>query len=371
MAYPRINARDLRVFPLAQRKNLLDLKRLVAEASAPPPPIEASLARQIADLAERIQAARRRGASVMLTYGAHLVKNGAAPLVSALLEAGYVTHLATQGAGTIHDWEFALQAFSGESVRDNTAHGCFGAWEETGRWLNLAVLVGAAQGMGLGESLCRLVADDGLVLPSADALRRQIGEAPGDDGTAARADLLWTMERFGIPSGRLAVQHPYKALSILGTAGRLGVPLTVHPGIGYDIIINHPMYHGGAMGRAAATDARVFAHAVDRLEGGVYLSVGSAIMSPQVFEKALSAANNLRISAGRPTVHDHTIAIVDLQDSGGWDWSQGEPPATNPAYYLRYCKTFYRMGGALEYVQCDNRVFLGHLAAALGVSPPG
>lgn len=367
MPYPKINALHLRVFPLAERKNLLDFKRLTAEAVAAPPAIEPPLAEQIDRLAEQIRLARRRGASVMLAYGAHLVKNGAAPLVASLLEAGYVTHLATQGAGVIHDWEFALQAWSGESVRENTARGCFGAWEETGRWLSLAVLVGAAAGLGLGESLARLVADDGVILPAAEDLRRQIAEAPGDDLCAAKADLLWTMEQFQLSSGRLAIEHPHKAHSILGAVGRLGVPLTVHPGIGYDIIVNHPMYHGGAMGRAAATDARVFAHAVDRLEGGVYLSVGSAIMSPQVFEKALSAANNLRLGSGRATVRDHTIAIVDLQASGGWDWSCGEPPPTNPAYYLRYCKTFYRMGGTLHYLQCDNRLFLAHLAGALGV----
>ena len=137
--------------------------------------------------------------------------------------------------------------------------------------------------------------------------------------------------------------------------------LTVHPGIGYDIITNHPLYHGGAIGRAAATDVRIFAASVDRLDGGAYMSVGSAIMSPQVFEKAFSAANNLRTAEGRPLLSDHYLAIVDLQDGGGWDWSRGEPPSNNPAYYLRFCKSFYRMGGTLDYLRCDNRSFLVHL----------
>ena len=112
---------------------------------------------------------------------------------------------------------------------------------------------------------------------------------------------------------------------------------------------------------------RIFAASVDRLDGGVYMSVGSAIMSPQVFEKAFSAANNLRAAEGRPLLSDHYLAIVDLQDGGGWDWSQGEPPSTNPAYYLRFCKSFYRMGGTLDYFRCDNRSFLVHLLRRLGI----
>jgi hypothetical protein len=297
----------------------------------------------------------------MLTYGAHLVKNAAGPLVRALIEEKFVTHLATQGAGVIHDWEFAYQGVSSESVQANAAVGRFGSWDETGRWINLAVIAGAAQGMGFGESVGRMIEEECLVLPGVEELCEQIAADPGHEFAGAKADLLWTMKEFGLPAGRLEVRHPYKRFSILACAYRHRVPLTVHPGIGYDIIINHPMFHGGAIGRAAATDARVFAQSAYNLSGGVYVSVGSAIMSPQVFEKAFSAANNLRAQAGLPFVRDHAIAIVDLQDSGGWDWSKGEPPKENPAYYLRYCKTFYRMGGTLDYIQCDNRVVLANL----------
>jgi hypothetical protein len=88
-------------------------------------------------------------------------------------------------------------------------------------------------------------------------------------------------------------------------------------------------------------------------------------MAPQVFEKSLSAVNNLRLSEKRPTVHDHTIWVVDIQDGGQWDWSKGEPPKNNPAYYLRFCKSFSRMGGSMQYVQCDNVIFLQRLLAEL------
>jgi hypothetical protein len=104
---------------------------------------------------------------------------------------------------------------------------------------------------------------------------------------------------------------------------------------------------------------------VETLDGGVVLSVGSAIMGPQVFEKSLSCVNNLRLQAGRSVVRGHTIYVVDLQDGGKWDWTKGEPPKTSPAYYLRFCKSFSRMGGAMQYVQCDNVTFLHHLLGRL------
>ena len=88
-------------------------------------------------------------------------------------------------------------------------------------------------------------------------------------------------------------------------------------------------------------------------------------MAPQVFEKSLSCVNNLRLQAGRKIIHDHSIYVVDLQDGGNWDWSKGEPPKDNAAYYLRFCKSFSRMGGRMDYVQCDNVAFLHNLLSAL------
>ena len=98
------------------------------------------------------------------------------------------------------------------------------------------------------------------------------------------------------------------------------------------------------------------------------LSIGSAIMGPQVFEKALSCVNNLRIQAGQDVVRGHSFYVVDLQDGGNWDWTAGEPPKNNPAYYLRFCKSYSRMGGALHYVQCDNLMFVHHLHRRLSGS---
>jgi hypothetical protein len=144
------------------------------------------------------------------------------------------------------------------------------------------------------------------------------------------------------------------------------VPATVYPGIGYDIVSCHPMFNGAAIGRAAGRDFARFCAGVEGLDGGVVLAVGSAIMAPQVFEKSMSCVNNVRLQEGRAAVRDHSIFVVDLQDGGGWDWSQGEPPRSSPAYYLRFCKSFSRMGGVMRYAQEDNLAFIHALHRALG-----
>jgi hypothetical protein len=311
--------------------------------------------------AKAITEARRRAASVMLIYGAHLLRNGAAAILERLMAGGRLTHLATNGAGTIHDWEYAWLGRSTESVRDNVATGTFGTWDETGRAIHLALLAGGLRGEGYGQALGRFIAEDGTELPEPAALRRLIQDDPDDALTPARAELLVAMQTHGLAAGRHTFTHRWKHASILAQVHRHRISLSVHPGIGYDIITNHPLFNGAAIGRAAGQDFRLFAGAVEELDGGVVLSIGSAIMGPQVFEKALSCVNNLRLQAGRSVVRDHQLHIVDLQDGGRWDWTQGEPPKTNPAYYLRFCKSFARMGGALHYVQCDNLLFVHHL----------
>ena len=298
---------------------------------------------------------------MILIYGAHLVRNGTARILGRMMEQGWITHLATNGAGTIHDWEYAWLGRSTESVRANVATGTFGSWDETGRNIHLALLAGGLAGEGYGKALGRFIAEDGDDLPTAEELEDAIRREPGHPLTPARADALLAIRTHGLPTGRITVSHRWKDASILAQAFRLGVPMTVHPGIGYDIIANHPMFNGAVIGRAAAQDFRLFGGSVETLDGGVVLSVGSAIMGPQVFEKSLSCANNLRLQEGRPIVAGHTIYVVDLQDGGGWDWTRGEPPKTNPAYYLRFCKSYARMGGEMHYLSCDNAAFVHNL----------
>ena len=281
------------------------------------------------------------------------------------MEEGWITHLATNGAGSIHDWEFSFAGVSTESVEKNVATGTFGTWDETGRYITLALLTGALTGRGYGESLGQFIAEDGLVLPSIVSLENALMANPLHPFAAARAELLQAMHLHHLAPGRQTVKHPFKDTSVMARAFKLNIGMTIHPGIGYDIIATHPMYNGAAVGRAAGIDFRRFASAVNGLDGGVVLSVGSAIMGPQVFEKSLSCVNNLRLKSGRKAVRNHSIYVVDLQDGGNRDWTRGEPPKTNPAYYLRFCKSYSRMGGTMHYAQCDNVAFIHRLMQEL------
>ena len=356
----------LKVFPLSQRTSLTRVEDILIDPASAPPSISPLNAERIRQTAADIRRARERGAAVMLIYGAHLLRNGAALLIDDLLKNKVITHLATNGAGTIHDWEYAWFGASTESVEMGVAGGTFGTWHETATAIHLAIMTGALDGLGYGQALGRFIEDDGANVPLPSELEQAIAKQPGHPLTAARADLLHAIRSQSWPVGRWTMSHRWKHDSIVASAWRHNVPLTVHPGIGYDIIANHPVFSGSAIGRAAEWDFKLFGGSVDELDGGVVLSVGSAIMGPQVFEKSISCVNNLRVQAGKPVVNGHTIAVVDLQDGGGWDWSQGEPPKSHPAYYLRFCKSYSRMGGAMRYLQCDNAAFVHHLHRALG-----
>lgn len=364
-AAPPLDLSRLRVFPLATRRSLTTVDHVLVAPEAPLPSCPEPVQALVRQCAEAIRSARARGAGVILMYGAHLLRNGAAPTLGDLMAKGWLTHLATNGAGTIHDWEYAWLGKSTESVEENVAGGCFGTWDETSRNIHLALLAGGLRGEGYGRSLGRYILEDGTTLPSEAELGESLRAHPDDPLAPARCDLLQAIRQHGLKAGRQEVTHRWKHASILAQAFQHGVPATVHPGIGYDIIANHPMFNGAVIGRAAALDFRQMAGSVETLDGGVVLSIGSAIMAPQVFEKTLSCVNNLRLQAGRPIVSGHQIYVVDLQDGGQWDWTQGEPPKTNPAYYLRFCKSFSRMGGDMRYVQSDNMVFLRHLHHAL------
>lgn len=356
-----LNLKRVKVYPLAQRRSLSSIETILVDPAKPPPACSDENLKAIRNCAEKITAARKRDASVILMFGAHLVKNGLLSVVNQLVERGWVTHLATNGAGTIHDWELAFLGKTEESVRENVATGTFGTWEETGRYIHIALMAGATHGEGYGQSLGRLIEEDGVTLPDVTLLERDLRDAPTHPLTPARAELLRAMTAHKLPAGRIRVKHPWKETSILAHAFRRNIPCTVHPGIGYDIISNHPMFRGAVIGRAADIDFRLFGSAVDKLDGGVVMSVGSAVMSPQVFEKSLSCVNNLRLQAKREIVRDHTMFVVDIQDGGNWDWSRGEPPKDSPAYYLRFCKSFARMGGEMKYAQCDNVAFMHNL----------
>ena len=363
---PLADRHKLDFHPLAEREDRVYIERDVVPLDAEPKPLTENGAKVVAEAAERIRAARAAGKARMLTFGAHAIKNGLGRVMAKLVEDGWITHLATNGAGIIHDWEFAYQGHSSEHVQKNVEQGKFGMWIETGYYLNLAINLGAYRGMGYGESVGRMVEEEGLEIPSRKDLEMAVANAfvaNQPERAAAAADLMHTVQSMDIAPGWMRVEHPFKEYGLQAAAWRAGVPFTSHPMFGHDIIYLHPMNMGAAIGRTAERDFLSFAHAVSQLEGGVYLSVGSAVMSPMVFEKSLSMAQNLALPRGEKLTNHHMV-VVDLQESH-WDWTQGEPPEKNPDYYLRFNKSFNRMGGHLRYLSADNRDFLLSLMRAL------
>jgi len=366
LPYLKFDRNKLVIKSLSTRKNKVIIEKDHIPFTTLPQDKSEHFQQLVKEVSERIKKALRIKAPVMLTFGAHTIKNGMGPTLIKLMEDGWITHLATNGAGIIHDWEFSYLGKSSEDVRANVEQGQFGIWEETGKYINLALVVGAYEGKGYGESVGSMIQNDGLRIPSIEEIDSIVRNYQKNDleTVAAAIDLLDTIRKFDLQPGWLDISFPFKKYCVQAAAYRLGIPFTGHPMIGHDIIYTHPLNHGAALGRTALRDFLTFAESVNRLEGGVYMSVGSAVMSPMIFEKSLSMSQNLQIQQGKH-IDDHYMLIVDLAKST-WDWQKnGEPPQTDPGYYLRYLKTFNRMGGIMKYLSADNRDFLLALYQAL------
>ncbi|WP_420209207.1 hypothetical protein [Candidatus Electronema sp. JC] len=213
----------------------------------------ANLPKQLAgndfpELVERIAAAVIGKRPVLVGMGAHVIKVGLAPILIDLMERGIISALALNGAGIIHDAEIAMVGRTSEEVANVLGAGAFGAARETGEVLNQAINQGAKEGIGLGEAV-------------GNALLRQ--------------------------------NFPFNGQSLLAQARRLDIPVTVHVAMGTDIIHIHPAADGAAIGQCSHHDFRVFCRLVSGLEGGVYLNLGSAVLLPEVFLKALTVVRNL------------------------------------------------------------------------------
>lgn len=347
-------------YPLRERKN----KVYIEDATILPENDSFPLADEqevwIDALCDEILEARRNKHPVILAFGAHAIKNGLGQLLGRFAKEGYFTHLATNGAGIIHDWEFAYQGRSSEDVKANVAEGKFGTWEETGFSLNLALAVGAFEGCGYGESIGKMIEEDGVMIPTQEELlETSLDQSASFEKRSGALDLLDLIVKLDLQPGWLGIDHPYKEYSLQHCAYVNHVRFTGHPMFGHDIIYTHKANRGSAIGRTAERDFLAFVDSIARLERGVYLSVGSAVMSPMIFEKALSMVRNTGVRI------DHAvIRVVDLQ-KGTWDWNRGEPPEDNPAYYQRFMKTFSRMGLESHYLRIDNRSLFVNLYTAL------
>src|SRR5262249_30977329 len=153
---------------------------ILIEPDSAPKPCSSAVSGVIDECSERIRSASLRKSSIILIYGAHLLRNGTTLIIERMMKNGWITHLATNGAGTIHDWEYAWFGASTESVEQNVATGTFGTWDETATNIHRALMVGALDGLGYGRALGRYIAEDGTKLPDPSSLARAIAESPSD-----------------------------------------------------------------------------------------------------------------------------------------------------------------------------------------------
>ncbi len=315
MPFPAFDRSRLRIQPLGRRRHDLDLSVLL--------PLDAPLPEfthpALPLLGRKLVEAKRRQAARILLMGAHVLRAGVARHLIDLMERGLITHIAMNGAGPIHDWEFALIGASTESVARYIQTGEFGLWTETGR-MNDVIRAAADQNIGLGEALGRAILDGAF---------------------------------------------PHKDVSVLAAGVRLGVPVTVHVGVGYDILHEHPNCDGAALGQSSYQDFLIFTQSVTHLEGGVLLNFGSAVMGPEVYLKALAMARNVAHQEGRVIRHFST-GVFDLVPLEGDIREQA--PKSDPRYYYRPWKTILVRtvadGGESFYIQGDHRVTVPALRRA-------
>lgn len=266
MKYERADLSKVRTYPVSRRAS----KENVGKTATPfhgnasvrdlldslPHVLAADILRKVA---RNIADAHRAQRPVLLMMGGHVVKCGLGPIVIDLMRAGIVTAVAMNGAASIHDFEMAMHGETSEDVAKAINDGSFGMAEETGAFMNEAISAGAQAGLGMGEAIGKAIIDRGF---------------------------------------------PHSEFSILAQAYALGVPATVAVAIGTDIIHQHPKADGAALGATSHSDFRLLASVIGDLEGGVVLNVGSAVVLPEVFLKALSVARNLGAKVEKFTAVD-------------------------------------------------------------------
>jgi hypothetical protein len=234
-----IDFTKIKTYPIQKRKNKVSTKDFLALDAG----YDKHGGEDIKMLASAVRSAKQQHKQVIVMFGGHVIKVGMSLFLIDLMKRGFITHLATNGAGSIHDFEIALIGETSENVSSSIEDGSFGMAEETGRMMNEAI-------------------------------------AESKDG-------------YGKAVGELTSGLPYRRYSIFSHASELNIPITVHVAIGTDIIHQHPACDGAALGRTTYQDFQRFAQSVSGLEGGVIINIGSAVIMPEVFLKALSIARNL------------------------------------------------------------------------------
>ena len=302
-------------------RNRLTIKKLEERKSKTPyfptirvPPIEHR--RQMVfvnNLADDILKKKK----VVFGFGAHFIKNKCHPYLIDLMKYDYITHIVTNGASTIHDFEFGYHGWTEEDVKENLANGTFGLWE-TGEHINKAInLYGY---LGYGKAIGQYI---------------DIERDRNSVWTGGCISLAW---------------HCYKK----------EIPLSICTSIGHDIIYEHPECDGARIGQASYIDFLNLAETLEGIQDAVFICVGSAITFPMVMEKAFAMAKNVDPTTGT----NCSCYIVDLFDVSS-EWKDGEPDKSNAAYYNRPMKTFSRMVDDCHYMQLDNRQLMYNLRERL------
>lgn len=312
MPYPSFDRSRLILKPLSERKHDMTLSDVLSLDEV----VESFDSPSLCEVAKRVANAHRTGSQVILMMGAHVIKRGLSRFVIDLMERGLITHIGTNGAGAIHDFELALIGATTESVARYIQEGQFGLWEETGL-INEAILDGIQGGLGFGESTGRMIHED---------------------------------------------RFPHKDISILAAGYRLKIPVTVHVGIGYDIIHEHPNCNGADLGLASYRDFLIITQSITELQGGILLNFGTSVMGPEVYLKSLAMARNIAHQEGR-RINQFSTALFDLFDLG--PDIHLEAPKTEARYYFRPYKTILvrtvQDGGESFYIQGDHQVTIPNL----------
>ena len=265
MKYEKIDFSKIRTWSARERINLVRIDNLVNLDD----PVEAVDDENFDGLCEAIKTARAIGAPVIFSMGAHVIKNRLSRFIIEMMKNGTITHIAGNGAVSIHDFELAYLGGTSEDVPTAIEDGSFGMWEETGYMMNEAIKKGVELGMGYGESLAVYIDQHPELFPN-------------------REDC------------------------VLYQAWLNNVPATYHIALGTDIIHQHPTCSMGAIGAASGVDFKRYCHSVSQLEGGVFLNFGSSVIGPEVFLKALSISRNLGYQTFRITTAN--FDLVDLGD---------------------------------------------------------
>ncbi|MBX4190264.1 hypothetical protein KW791_03160 [Candidatus Parcubacteria bacterium] len=312
----QLNRELLQIKPLKERANKMsirDIKQL-DDISTTNPDLE------LESLCKEILVSYQNKKQVILMMGAHPIRRGNSRFIIDLIRRGIVTHIATNTAAAIHDFELSFIGATLEDVELYITDGQFGNWQETGEFINLAARVAADFREGFGATIGRMILEEEYK------------------------------------------PMPHKDISVFAAAYKLGVPITIHKSIGYDITDQHSSADFAALGQASGYDFLWFANTISQLEGGVFLNIGSQVMGPEVYLKALSMARNLAKQKNEIIKH-FTTGVFDLPDLGDWRENKDivnyrKPESmSDPRYYFRPLKSILtrtvRDGGKSFYVPGD------------------